>query len=803
MIAPRWRKAMRDLAESPVRAALAVLAMTAGAFGVGMIVTSYTILKRELATTYSSTRPASAILYTAGIDEATVQSVRLLPGVRQAEARPTIRGRLRTAGGEWKPLTLFVVRDFDDLRIDTFRRDAGNWPPREDEVLLERSSLPVARVSIGERVTVKTSDGNERMLRVAGTVHAAGLAPGWMDHDVSGFVSGRSIARGDRPAEVTRLMIVVAGDQLDESHIRTVTTSVKGALEGAGHKVLGVDIPRPGRHPHADQMDTFLFLLGAFGALTLALSAVLAANMIHSLLTEQVRQVGVMKAIGARAGQIAALYLGQVAMLAAMALCLGMPLGFAAGRGYAGFAASILNATIGSSAVPAWAIAAQIAVGLLVPLAVALGPVSRAAGISIPQAFSSDAAGKAFGLRRFDRWLASIRWLPRPFMLSLRTLFHRRGRLLLSVGTLAAGGAVFITTLNVAAAWSQAIDADARSRRYDLDVRLTSLHPATRLSELLATVPEVARAECGPDGGAMLLGPVRRVPALRAHVLDDERVQLIGWNTGSPLLAPQVLQGRWLAAGDRQAVVINQRLLARMPRLRMGEKLSLRVDGQKVSWPVVGVVKELLPTATAYAPAQVVSGALHQLSGMSRSIRVVAKRRDAAGVRAASRGVERALLRAGIGVGNLQPLSEWRKALEDHLVIINTALMLAAGLVVLVGALGLISMMTMGVVERRRELGALAAIGASPRAVAAGIVCEGLLTGALSWCVAVGAAIPLTSLIGAAAGRIFIKSELDLVLSPGAAGAWLILVLLLAAASSFYPAWRSTQLTVREALAYE
>ncbi|MCU1246852.1 MAG: FtsX-like permease family protein [Acidobacteria bacterium] len=803
MIAPRWLKAMRDLVESPVRAGLAVLAMTAGAFGVGMIVTSYTILTRELATTYSSTKPASAILYAAGIDDARVAQVRALPGVRDAEARPTIHGRIRTAGGEWKPLTLFVVRDFDDLRVDLFRRDAGSWPPRDDEVLLERSSLAVAHATIGDRVIVKTSDGGERTLRLAGTVHAAGLAPGWMDHQASGFVSDRFVLRGNRSREVTRLMIMVSGNPLDERHIRTVAAGVKSALEGMDRKVLGVDIPRAGRHPHADQMDTFLFLLGTFGALTLALSAVLAANMIHSLLTEQVREIGVMKATGATTGQIAALYLGQVAMLAATALCLGMPLGFAAGQGYARFAASILNATITSSAVPAWAVAVQIAVGLLVPLTVALGPVSRAAGISIHQAFSSDVSAKAFGVRWFDRWLASIRWLPRPFMLSLRTLFHRRGRLLLSVGTLAAGGAVFITTLNVAAGWSLAIDSDARTRRYDLDVRLTSLYPAALLGEVLAGVPEVARAECWPDGSAVLTGSLRRVPALRAHGLDDERVQLVGADAGSPLLAPHLLQGRWLTAEDREAVVINQGLLAHVPTLRLGERLPLRVDGQEVAWPVVGVVKELVPTPIAYAPARTVSDAMHQQPGMSRSIRVLARRRDTAGVRAASRGIERALLQRGIGVGNLQPLSEWRKALEDHLVIINTALMLAAGLVVLVGALGLISTMTMGVVERRCELGVLSAIGASPRAVAAGIVCEGLLTGALSWCAAVCAAIPLTYLIGAAAGRIFIKSELDLVMSPAAAAAWLLLVLLLVAASSFYPAWRSTQLTVREALAYE
>ena len=75
-------------------------------------------------------------------------------------------------------------------------------------------------------------------------------------------------------------------------------------------------------------MDTFRFLLGAFGALTFLLGAALTASTTHALLIKQARQVGVMKTIGASSGQIATLYLAQVAILATAALAIGMPLTF-------------------------------------------------------------------------------------------------------------------------------------------------------------------------------------------------------------------------------------------------------------------------------------------------------------------------------------------------------------------------------------------------------------------------------------------------------------------------------------------
>ncbi|MCU1347584.1 MAG: FtsX-like permease family protein, partial [Acidobacteria bacterium] len=760
------------------------------AFGVGLIVTSYTILTRELASTYANTKPASALLFAQNIDDATVAAVCALPGVAGAEARPTIRARIGSGKGDWHPMTLFVVRDFDRQRIDAFTRNEGRWPPADDELLIERSSMSVARTAIGDRVVVRTADGAEHSLRVAGTVHAPGLAPGWMDHHVSGFVTARSLVRADSTKELSRLMIVVTGNRLDELHIREIAARVRNLLERRGLKVVALDVPPPGRHPHADQMATFLFLLGAFGALTLALSAVLVATMIHALLTEQVRQVGMMKAIGATTRQIASLYLVQVSLLAAAALVLGMPLGFLAGRAYAGFAAGILNATLSSNAVPAWAIAVQIAAGLLVPLAVAAGPVLRASRIPIHQAFTNDVGRRPFGLRPFDRWLSRRAWLPRPLMLSLRTAFHRRGRLALTVTTLAVGGAVFLTTLNVASAWRRTLDGEGRARSYDLDVRLASSRPVGELAATLATLPEVARAEYWSEGVAMLAAPVRT--GIRLHGIDDERVSVVHPQLPSTVLALPLLQGRWLRASDRDAAVINQALLARLPSFRLGDPLRVRIDDRDVAWRVVGVVKELAPFPVAYAPQEPSMTA-------SRSLRVVTRSHDPASLRAASRALERALP----GVTSVQAQADMRQAFADHLVIINTALTLAALLVVLVGALALTSTMTLSVVERTRELGVLRAIGATPRTLARDIVLEGTLIGALSWGVALAAAVPLTLVLNAVSGRMFIRSGLDFVMSPGAAALWLALVLIVGALASFYPAWRASRLTVREALAYE
>ncbi len=803
-VRPRWKKVLGDVAATPFRSALAVAAMAAGTFGLGMILTAHAVLTREIAASYGRTHPAAATLYLDRVDDAVVAAARGVAGIGDAEARPVITARIRVGQDEWAPLVLYVVRDFGDLRLDRFSRDAGAWPPGDGEVLLERSGLAVARAAIGDSVTVRLAAGVDRRLRVAGTVHAPGLAPGWMDHVVTGFVSWRSIVRAEGPSaawETAALRIAVAERSLDEDHIRRVTGRAQAALERArrrgesrGRRVLRVTVPPPGRHPHADQMDTFLFLLGAFAALTVALGAVLVANLIHSLLAEQVRQVGILKAIGGSTRQVAALYLAQVAILAAGALGLGLPLGMAAGRAYARFAAAMLNISILDAGLPVWVAAVQIAVGLGVPLLAALGPVAQASRLTIHQALSGDGGRRPFGALRTDRWLARAGWLPRPLALSLRSTLHDRGRLALTVGTLAFGGALFLSALNVSGSWARALAGDAAARRYDVAVQLSAPQPTARVAGLVAALPGVERVECWSESAAYLVG---------AGGVAAARVNLIGPDPGTALLALPLLAGRWLAPRDRGAVVINQALLASGHGLQLGGQVVLRVGGHDVAWPIVGVIKELNPLPTAYAPAQAVLGASGQVPGTTRGMRVVTRRHEPAAQRSVQRGIERALAGAGIGVLDVQRLADRRQALADHLVILESALLLAAGLVVLVGGLGLATTLSITVAERTREIGILGALGATPRLVARCVVLESLALGALSWCAAVAAAVPVTLALDAAAGEMFIRTPLDLYLSPRAAGGWLLLVLALSSLSSFYPAWRAARLPVREALAHE
>src|SRR6202035_4901629 len=111
-----------------------------------------------------------------------------------------------------------------------------------------------------------------------------------------------------------------ANNRFDEQHIRSVAQDVKTLMERLGHPVRDVDIPRPGKHPHADIMGILLLAMSSFGFLVLILSGILVVNLLMGLMASQVRQIGVMQAIGGTRRQVALIYFGQALMLGVAAL---------------------------------------------------------------------------------------------------------------------------------------------------------------------------------------------------------------------------------------------------------------------------------------------------------------------------------------------------------------------------------------------------------------------------------------------------------------------------------------------------
>ena len=176
----RWRKLVRDVTGNPGRALTLLVAVSVGVFSVSTMLGAFGIVSREIPVNYLATNPAHATLEVDEVTPKVLETARSFPGVAVAEARSVIEARAKV-GPEWMRMLLFVVEDFGTMRLNTFSRDSGDWPPGTGSMLTERLAVDFLKTGEGERLTVRLPGGATREIPIAGTVHDTTLAPAWQE----------------------------------------------------------------------------------------------------------------------------------------------------------------------------------------------------------------------------------------------------------------------------------------------------------------------------------------------------------------------------------------------------------------------------------------------------------------------------------------------------------------------------------------------------------------------------------------------------------------------------------------------
>jgi putative ABC transport system permease protein len=134
--------------------------------------------------------------------------------------------------------------------------------------------------------------------------------------------------------------------------------------------------------------------------------------------------------------------------------------------------------------------------------------------------------------------------------------------------------------------------------------------------------------------------------------------------------------------------------------------------------------------------------------------------------------------------------------------IMTTMLLALAIIVALVGGISLMGALSIGVVERTREIGVMRAIGARSRTIMGMFVMEGILQGLLSWLLAVPLSFALARLLANALGQVMFDANLDYQYDYPAVLTWLGIILIISTLASILPARNATQISVRQSLAY-
>ena len=798
MLRTRWRKVFLDLRSNKARTILVIAAITVGVFAVGLVAVAQHILLGELTRDYLSSNPASATIYTMPLDDAFIESVAAMPEVALAEGRGTLRVRVSVGDNQWRDLVLTAVPDYQNITLDKIIPVEGSTEPEKGELLVEDYSIDFLNAAIGDTLLIELDDGTQKELLVSGTTHNSHVPNADILNRSFGFITPETMENLGGSSLSTELRFTVADNQNDSNHIRTVSETIEDKIEKSGREVYFTSVPAPGEHWAQDIIETLILLFTVFGVLILFLSGFLVVNTISALLSQQVNQIGVMKLVGGKSGQIMGMYFLTVTLYGLTALLIGMPTATIAAQFLIrDYVAGLLNFHVIDVGVPWSIIALQVAVALLIPLAAAAWPVLRGTTVTTHAALNHNGMGQGYDNKGLmERLFTAIQEnLPvqRPLIISLRNTVRRKGRLALTLVTLILGTALFISVLSVRDSVQSTLDNFLRFHEYDVRVNFSRPYRTSQLELLALEVDSVVDVETWSSNS------VRRV---RPDGSDSESINLQAAPIDSDMMNPVMENGRWLSPEDKYAIVVNTDVIDDEPELQVGDELVLDNNGRENTWNIVGITR-----STAGGPAVYVSseeyGYINRSIDQADSVRVIIQTHDAASQEELASQLASHFTAAGLRVDTTRTTSAIRSQADFQFNIVIGFLVMMAVLLAVVGGLGLTTTMSINVLERIREIGVLRAIGASDGAVRLIVLGEGIVIGWLSFIAGGILSIPFSHILSQQVGMALLGSPLDYTFSINGLILWFVIVTVLAAVASLGPARGASRLTIREVLAYE
>lgn len=803
MIGTRWHKVLSDLWSNKIRTLLVVLSIAVGIFSVGYVSSTFSILLGDMEKEYLATNPSSGFIITEdSFDQDFAYTLKKVPGVAEAEARSMNDVFVMTKDGKKINCLVTAIDAFEDMKIDRARPNTPNIadtlaPLGKNEAYLERSGLDVLDVKAGDILSIKLEDGTIRNLKIKGIVYNIFLPPYTFTNMVSVFVNPDTMVWLDGERDFNTVFFTVSEKKKDQEHVANIGKLIADKIEKSGRKVEQIEVDEPGRHWASDVTEALGNIMSILGALAVFLSGFLVINTINNLLSQHVRQIGVMRAIGGRSTQIIAMYTVLVLAFGILAFIIAVPVSSLASYATATLIANMLNFNLGEFRIPVEALIMQLAIALIVPILAALVPIFSGVRVSVRDAISEYGLGTTaiFGKNLIDRTLEKIRGISRPMIISLRNTFRRKARLALTLSTLTLGGAIFIGVFNVRGSITNAIEEIYGYFVSDINVSLNQRHRIQQLEPLIKSIPGVEGVEGWGMSGAEILSTDK---------VTSNKIFYIAPPSGSELIKPVMTSGRWLLPEDKKAIVIGNSLIKIRPGLKVGEDVVVEINKQERTWRIVGIYQMAgnMDTPIVYTNYESLASVIGKPDQFSE-LRVITSRHDGITQERIMNAIEKGLNKEGIKISNAETSTMLIEQEQNSINILIVFLLIMAVLIAIVGGIGLTATMSMNVMERTREIGVMRATGASDGAISRIVIAEGMTIGTISWLLGIIFALPITYLLNFAVGSSLLNTPLNFILSYDGFFYWLIIIIILSTLSSLLPARHASRLTVREILAYE
>jgi putative ABC transport system permease protein len=796
-----WHKIWFDLWHNKTRTLLTVLSIAVGVFAMGAIFGMSDMMSTEMDRSHRSVIPPHiTVNLTQQVEPEIIDSLRDLPGVEDVEPFNEIGVQYKIhPEDEWRQGVIHMRGDFEHQKYELVQLRQGEWPSDKEDLGVERMAAQYNKLGVGNPIMFKI--GNQEHTATISTLirHPFVPPPQFFDLAVF-FMSGEGLERFDVPIG-TYGSFYVRVTPYSPDYARDVATAIKDKLGKQNIGIGGFFYQDPDRHWGRVFMDGFVLVQEVLAVIAVLMGVVLVYNTLSNQITQQTNQIGILKAIGASSNTIAGVFLVSTFVFGLLALILALPLGAIVAYGVARYFLDLFNIDFTPFQFSTKAIGLQVGAALVTPVLAGLAPITRAAAMTVRQAIASYGLGGTFGSSRLDRAVDRFgeRWLPSHYATALGNMFRRKGRLLMTEIVLVTAGSAFLMVMGLNSSISLTMDNIYARSRYDSLIAFRQNERLEHVSSLTGTVSGVEDMELHLVQAASLYkeGQLVKEAGIGSSIE--------GIPPGSDFYTPLIVGGRWLMPGDGRAIVV-KRQVAEDNHILVGDMVTLDLgDLGKNKWQVIGLYDPVFTggfsSDTIYAPLDALQKTTKRYNqGSWMYLRTT--NHDAASTEALTTTVKNLLDDRGLKVVQSQTIPAQRATNNFQFGMVITMMLALSVIVALVGGIALMGALSIGVIERTKEIGVLRAVGARSRTILGIFIMEGVLQGLLSWVIAVPISLLTTPLLARALGVAMFGATLDYRYNWGAVGLWLGFIFVISAVASIMPATSATRISVRDSLAY-
>jgi putative ABC transport system permease protein len=727
------RKAWGDLTRRRGRTLLAVFTLSIAIASLGFLAVP------ALLNAAMNRQIAGSHLYDVGISTSTLdlspaqlRALGRLPGV--AAVSPAV-GYATTATSASGPQDVEIAGTaLATAPVNTVALFTGRMPG-PGEVLADAGNARATGLAVpdGGTIDVRAASGRLVRLRVSGTGMNLAATPGANGSTTPVFYAPTATVQALHGVRGYNYLGFRLTDDAAAAQSRVVAEARAYLTAQTGTDPITAlpAIRAAGQWPGQSAFGHIMALLYIITILAFASALFLISATMNTLIAEQASEIAILKTLGGRRRQIAGITVRTAAMLGAAGAVVGTILGIAVAYLLAGyFAVKFIDVSFGF-AVSVPGVVTSLVVGPALAVAASLPALHRALGRPVAETLAGAGTG-GYGSGWLDRLVARSGLLAGAGVrgsvrMGIRNALRQKRRSAATIAQVAVAAGLAISFLALGQSVTAVISQTIGKLHFSIGAGEASTRGArpfgSQALAVAAATPGVTGAEPVETSSVQYNGQTYTAWGLGTHPFYDYRLSA----------------GRWFTAADtaadaRPAVppAVLGPAVARTTGARVGQILTLTLAAGPTRVRVIGIdTGQTNAGDTVYFPLPVLER-LDGGPGTANSIWLTTGSTAHAAIDRAAAAAAARLAAAGYPVSTTEIyVAEAQITAADTAIL--TIVEILGLVVVAIMLMGLVSALSMGVIERTREVGILRCVGARARHIRRIFSSEAVALAAVGW----------------------------------------------------------------------